>query len=147
MVICDEPVSSLGRVYPAQFLNLLKDLQKQPPPSVLNLPVFDLTPTAPSASPTIADASAGMGRRRLVELAPSAGLFSNPLHSLYQALLSAVPMPEPERAARSRRADEGKRRSVGLARAGSATKPSGTSLFWTVDGRPGTSVRVTRPRT
>ena len=53
---------------------------------------------------------------RLVELAPSGELFRNPMHPYTKALLSAVPMPDPDAAPRSARADGGQGvRSVGLA--------------------------------
>jgi len=90
MVICDEPVSALDVSIQAQILNLLKDLQKQLGLTYLfishNLAVVDY----------IADRIAVMCAGRLVELAPSGELFRNPLHPYTKALLSAVPMPDPD---------------------------------------------------
>src|SRR5260370_28746637 len=91
MVICDEPVSALDVSIQVQILNLLKDLQKQLGLTYLlishNLAVVDY----------IADRIAVMCAGRLVELAPSGELFRNPMHPYTKALLSAVPMPDPDR--------------------------------------------------
>ena len=116
MVICDEPVSALDVSIQAQILNLLKDLQKQLGLTYLfishNLAVVDY----------IADRIAVMCAGRLVELAPAGELFRNPLHPYTKALLSAVPMPDPDAPARPRRADGGQGlRSRGLAGALHAT--------------------------
>ena len=88
LLICDEPVSALDVSIQAQILNLLKDLKAQLGLTYLfishNLAVVDY----------IADRIAVMCRGRLVELAPRASLFRNPLHPYTQALLSAVPAPD-----------------------------------------------------
>ena len=90
LLICDEATSALDVSIQAQILNLLKDLQKQLGLTYLfishNLAVVDY----------IADRIAVMCAGRLVELAPSGELFRNPLHPYTQALLSAVPMPDPD---------------------------------------------------
>jgi peptide/nickel transport system ATP-binding protein len=90
MVICDEPVSALDVSIQAQILNLLKDLQKQLGLTYLfishNLAVVDY----------IADRIAVMCAGRLVELAPAGELFKKPLHPYTRALLSAVPVPDPD---------------------------------------------------
>ncbi len=90
MVICDEPVSALDVSIQAQILNLLKDLQKQLGLTYLfishNLAVVDY----------IADRIAVMCAGRLVELAPAGELFRNPMHPYTKALLTAVPMPDPD---------------------------------------------------
>ncbi|MBL6613730.1 MAG: ABC transporter ATP-binding protein [Reyranella sp.] len=90
MVICDEPVSALDVSIQAQILNLLKDLQKQLGLTYMfishNLAVVDY----------IADRIAVMCAGRLVELAPAGELFKNPIHPYTKALLSAVPMPDPD---------------------------------------------------
>jgi peptide/nickel transport system ATP-binding protein len=90
MVICDEPVSALDVSIQAQILNLLKDLQKQ-----LGLTYLFISHNLAVVS-YIADRIAVMCGGRLVELAPAAELFRNPLHPYTKALLSAVPMPDPD---------------------------------------------------
>ncbi len=102
MVICDEPVSALDVSIQAQILNLLKDLQSQLGLTYLfishNLAVVDY----------IADRIAVMCAGRLVELAPSGELFRNPIHPYTQALLSAVPDPDPDHRLDLRALMEGK---------------------------------------
>jgi peptide/nickel transport system ATP-binding protein len=75
----------------AQILNLLKDLQKEIGLTYLfishNLAVINY----------IADRIAVMCAGRLVELAPRAELFRNPVHPYTRALMSAVPYPDPDR--------------------------------------------------
>ena len=91
LVICDEPVSALDVSIQAQILNLLKDLQKEIGLTYLfishNLAVINY----------IADRIAVMCAGRLVELAPRAELFRNPVHPYTQALMTAVPYPDPDR--------------------------------------------------
>jgi peptide/nickel transport system ATP-binding protein len=91
LLICDEPVSSLDVSIQAQILNLLKDLQSELGLTFLfishNLAVVDY----------MADRIAVMCRGRLVEVAPRAVLFSNPVHPYTQTLLAAVPYPDPAR--------------------------------------------------
>ncbi len=89
LLICDEPVSALDVSIQAQILNLLKDLQSQLGLTYLfishNLAVVDY----------IADRIAVMCAGRLVEMAPRDVLFRNPVHPYTQALLAAVPEPDP----------------------------------------------------
>ncbi len=91
LLICDEPVSALDVSIQAQILNLLKDLKAQLGLTYLfishNLAVVDY----------IADRIAVMCRGRMVEVAPRAALFRNPVHPYTQALLSAVPAPDIDR--------------------------------------------------
>jgi peptide/nickel transport system ATP-binding protein len=91
LLICDEPVSSLDVSIQAQILNLLKDLQSELGLTFLfishNLAVVDY----------MSDRIAVMCRGRLVEIAPRAALFSNPVHPYTRTLLAAVPYPDPDR--------------------------------------------------
>ena len=88
-IIADEPISALDVSIRAQVLNLLSDLQKQRNLTYLFV-AHDL-----SVVRFICDRIAVIYKGKLVELAESEELFAHPLHPYTQALLSAIPQPDP----------------------------------------------------
>ena len=122
LLICDEPVSALDVSIQAQILNLLKDLKAELGLTYIfvshNLAVVDY----------VADRIAVMCAGRLVELAPRAQLFNNPIHPYTKALLSAVPKPDPD-----------SRLDLRLLMEDKASKPAAWPHPFTIDGN-------TRPR-
>ncbi|GHV94230.1 peptide ABC transporter ATP-binding protein [Spirochaetia bacterium] len=90
LIICDEAVSALDVSIQSQILNLLRELQRQ-----MGLTYIFISHNL-SVVKHISDRIAVMYLGRLVELTAKNILFNNPLHPYTKALLSAIPIPNPE---------------------------------------------------
>ncbi len=89
-IVCDEPVSALAVSIQAQILNLMQDLQEE-----LNLTYMFITHDL-SVVRHFSNDIVVMYLGQMVESAPAKALFKNPMHPYTKALLSAIPVPDPD---------------------------------------------------
>jgi oligopeptide transport system ATP-binding protein len=105
LIVCDEPVSALDVSIQAQILNLLKDLQHEFGLAYLFV-AHDLAVVR-----TMSDRIAVMNRGKIVEIGPAEEVYTKPQDPYSQALLAAVPIPDPRRMF-ERRAERRKHQDV-----------------------------------
>lgn len=96
-IVCDEPISALDVSIQAQVVNMLEDLQADLGLTYLFI-AHDL-----SMVKHISNRIGVMYLGKMVEVAKSGELYSNPLHPYTKALLSAIPVPDPDMAAANQR--------------------------------------------
>ena len=89
-IVCDEPVSARDVSIQAQILNLMQDLQEE-----LNLTYMFITHDL-SVVRHFSNDIVVMYLGQMVESAPAKALFKNPMHPYTKALLSAIPVPDPD---------------------------------------------------
>ncbi|MDE7245862.1 MAG: ATP-binding cassette domain-containing protein [Oscillospiraceae bacterium] len=91
LLVADEPIASLDVSIQAQIINLFKHLQEEHGFTFLFI-AHDLAVVR-----YLCDRAAVLYHGKIVELAPTAELFSNPCHPYTKALLSAIPIPDPRK--------------------------------------------------
>lgn len=116
-IVCDEPVSALDVSIQAQILNLLKSLQKE-----LNLTLL-FVGHGLGAVNYVSDRIAVMYLGKIVEIGEAKEIFNHPVHPYTQALIDAVPVPDPD--------GNDKERGLLQGDIGSSTKPPSGCRFHT----------------